>query len=146
MAKFSEAKMEFVDLGLSVKWASCNVGAASPEDLGTNFSQLECENWDMDSEGRVPSREEFLELIRECTWRFTVQNGVKGDLVVGPNGNSIFLPASFDEGKQGRYWSSTPDDNAVVSCLEFDRWGARMSDACCADGLGVRLVKLKIES
>lgn len=28
---------EAVDLGLSVKWASCNVGANSPEELGTRF-------------------------------------------------------------------------------------------------------------
>ena len=25
---------EYVDLGLSVKWATCNVGANSPEDYG----------------------------------------------------------------------------------------------------------------
>ena len=29
---------EYVDLGLSVKWASCNVGAASPEEYGDYFS------------------------------------------------------------------------------------------------------------
>lgn len=29
---------EPVDLGLSVKWASCNVGAASPEDVGNKYS------------------------------------------------------------------------------------------------------------
>ncbi len=29
---------EYVDLGLSVKWATCNVGAASPEDYGDYFA------------------------------------------------------------------------------------------------------------
>lgn len=30
----SEMQHEYVDLGLSVKWATCNVGAESPEDYG----------------------------------------------------------------------------------------------------------------
>ena len=34
-------KIEFVDLGLSVRWASCNIGASSPEDCGTYVSQLD---------------------------------------------------------------------------------------------------------
>ena len=29
---------EYVDLGLSVKWATCNVGAESPEDYGDYFA------------------------------------------------------------------------------------------------------------
>ena len=28
---------EYVDLGLSVKWATCNVGAQNPEDYGDYF-------------------------------------------------------------------------------------------------------------
>lgn len=33
----------FVDLGLSVKWATCNVGAASPEDYGDYYAWGETE-------------------------------------------------------------------------------------------------------
>ena len=29
---------EYVDLGLSVKWATCNVGASKPEDYGDYFA------------------------------------------------------------------------------------------------------------
>lgn len=29
---------EYVDLGLSVKWATCNVGATTPEDYGDYFA------------------------------------------------------------------------------------------------------------
>ena len=29
---------EYVDLGLSVKWATCNVGASSPEEYGNYFA------------------------------------------------------------------------------------------------------------
>ena len=36
---------EFVDLGLSVKWASCNVGAEKPEDFGLYFAWGETEGY-----------------------------------------------------------------------------------------------------
>lgn len=33
-----KAVHEYVDLGLSVKWATCNIGANSPEDYGDYYS------------------------------------------------------------------------------------------------------------
>lgn len=36
--KLDNAPAEMVDLGLSVKWASCNVGATSPEETGTYYA------------------------------------------------------------------------------------------------------------
>lgn len=38
VASFKTLKREFVDLGLSVKWASCNVGANLPEEYGNYFA------------------------------------------------------------------------------------------------------------
>jgi hypothetical protein len=43
--------MEFVDLGLSVKWASCNLGATKPEEVGDYYAWGEIEtksffSWD----------------------------------------------------------------------------------------------------
>ena len=35
--------MEFVDLGLSVKWASCNLGASKPEEVGDYYAWGEIE-------------------------------------------------------------------------------------------------------
>ena len=35
---FTDIKYEYVDLGLSVKWATCNVGASSPEEYGLYFA------------------------------------------------------------------------------------------------------------
>lgn len=35
---FAQAGHEFVDLGLSVKWATCNIGADKPEDFGDYFA------------------------------------------------------------------------------------------------------------
>ena len=131
-----------------LKWATCNVGAEKPEDYGDYFAWGEIEpkgeytddnsvtdgvemedisgnpqydaataNWG--STWRMPTEEECEELVDECTWQWTTQNGVYGRKVTGPNGNHIFLPAagcrdgsSLDSaGETGRYWSSTPYSN-----------------------------------
>lgn len=140
---------EAVDLGLSVKWASFNVGANSPEAIGGYYAWGETEEKDFygdnyahsDSETkyhdigtdisgtqydvarvkwgsswRMPTLTECNELVNNCTWTWTTQNGVTGAKVTGPNGNSIFLPAGGrkyaesglrDFGNYGCYWTST---------------------------------------
>ncbi len=40
---FAAGDHEYVDLGLSVKWATCNVGASSPEDYGEYYAWGETE-------------------------------------------------------------------------------------------------------
>lgn len=139
---------EYVDLGLSVKWATCNVGTTSPEGFGdfyawgeTNpkweYTKENSETWNISignisgkelydvakvklGKGwRIPTEYEAQELVDRCTWIPTVQNGVSGTKVVGPNGKSIFLPAagyyygnSHDSvAYNGRYWTSTPYNN-----------------------------------
>ena len=135
---------EAVDLGLSVKWATCNVGAESPEDYGNYYAWGETttkssytesnsvtygvsmSDFSGDSEydaatanwggsWRMPTSDEMKELVNKCTWTWTRQNGVKGYLVKGTSGNSIFLPAGgYRSGSSlltvdshGYYWSST---------------------------------------
>ena len=154
---------EYVDLGLSVKWATCNVGAEKPEDYGDYFAWGEtqpkeqyywttykyckgssstltkyCNNSSYGNGGftdtktvldteddaatvnwggawRMPTDEEMTELREQCKWTWTTQNGVNGHKIVGPNGNSIFLPAAgymngtslSDVGSWGYYWSSS---------------------------------------
>ena len=64
---------------------------------------------------RMPTADEFKELIDNCTWIWTTQDGVEGYQVDGPNGNAIFLPAAGyrngsvlkEAGSQGRYWLSS---------------------------------------
>ena len=65
---------------------------------------------------RMPTTEEQQELINNCTWTWTTQNGVNGYKVTSKkNGNSIFLPAAgyridsslYDVGSYGYYWSSS---------------------------------------
>jgi hypothetical protein len=50
---------------------------------------------------RMPTKKEFDELYKYCTCMEATSNGVKGQLIVGPNNNYIFLPNA------GYYWSKT---------------------------------------
>ena len=113
---------EYVDLGLSVKWATCNFGATSSEEYGTYMTYdkaLEaCKYWG--GSWRLPTKNEMQELVDFCSWTWTTQNGVEGYKVTGPNGNSIFLPAAGGRfgssingaGSHGFYWSSTPREGS----------------------------------
>lgn len=70
---------------------------------------------------RMPTRAEYQELIDKCTWNWEYVNGIQGFRVTGPNGNSIFLPATgfhnwlfTDGGYEGTYgcfWTSTIKEN-----------------------------------
>ena len=154
-----ETTHESVDLGLSVKWATMNVGAASPEDYGNYYAWGETESKDtysmtnsvtyeveMDDVAgnadydaatanwggtwRMPKSTEIDELVEECEWTWTTQDGVDGYLVTGTNGNSIFLPAGGyyynsslnSAGLRGLYWSSTPRSGSTTHAydLNFD--------------------------
>ena len=64
---------------------------------------------------RMPTENEWRELVDKCSWSWISRNGVNGCKVVGTNGNSIFLPAAGDlnrtgrycAGEYGRYWSAS---------------------------------------
>lgn len=111
-----------VDLGLSVKWASWNVGASKIADYGglygagdptglltsTSYSSYYYKygdnicgtEYDLASvlwqEGwRLPTMTELYELKNDCTWEHSITiDGVLGSIATGPNGNSIFIPYS----------------------------------------------------
>ena len=123
----SQNNVKAVDLGLSVKWATCNVGASSASEYGNYYTwDKACAGWS--GSWRVPTKAEFQELIDKCTWTWTSQGGHNGYKVTGKNGNSIFLPAAGlgrlwlnYAGEEGLYWSSTPDesDSQHGYCLYF---------------------------
>ena len=65
---------------------------------------------------RMPTDAEWTELRENCTWTWTIKNGVNGyEVKSEANGNSIFLPAAgyrYDgdlgyAGGNGGYWSSS---------------------------------------
>ena len=114
---------QFVDLGLSVKWATYNVGANAPEQYGDYFAwgetmpkrryteknsltycktmgdisgnvKYDAATANWGGDWRMPTMVEMHELLGKCKWEETKLNGVKGYKVTGPNGNYIFLPAA----------------------------------------------------
>lgn len=117
-ARSFDPETDFVDLGLSVKWAKCNVGAAEEKELGGlfGFGDLSGVNTSIDPEkyassdtykttsdvayfatggkGTLPTADLFEELFTMCKKEWTQVDGVYGYKLTGPNGNSIFLPAA----------------------------------------------------
>ena len=183
---------EYVDLGLpsGLLWATCNVGANSPEEYGnyyawgetttkSDYSSSNCptdglSNSELQSQGyidsngnltpqhdaatanwggdwRMPTRAEQEELLNNCTWTWTTQNGVKGYKVTSKvNSNYIFLPAAgrrygsslYNGGGDGDYWSSTPYGSYSIYAfyLYFDSSNHKMNDAYRFNGRSVRPV------
>lgn len=82
-------------------------------------------NWG--STWRLPTKSELEELYSKCTWTGMEQGGHNGCRVTGPNGRSIFLPAAgerigsslYDQGEEGRYWSSSPHGSGSAYYLYF---------------------------
>ena len=84
-------------------------------------------NWG--SSWRMPTMGQQQELVEECAWLWTTRNGVNGYMITGPNGNTMFLPASgayrenmvWWEGNNGHYWSNTLYDYAPFNsyCIQF---------------------------
>lgn len=116
----------FVDLGLpsGLLWATCNVGASAPEQIGdyyawgetqtkSNYSlstyqyasnaislsdisgtQYDAARVNWGGEWRMPSRNEVAELTSNCSRKDTTINGQSGLLLRGANGNYIFIPCA----------------------------------------------------
>src|SRR5574344_904462 len=82
---------------------------------------------------RMPTDDEIKELLDNCTWTWTTQDGKNGYEVKGKNGNSIFLPAAgsrigselYDAGIWGDYWSSSLDAaySDIARYLDFESGG-----------------------
>ena len=162
---------EYVDLGLpsGLKWATCNIGATSAGEYGEYYMlgaltpstssdtsyvsparfmgsisgnpQFDVARAKWGASWRIPSLDEFIELLKTCDWEWTSKSGHNGYKVIGPNGNSIFLPAAGyykEEGlgyseNRGHYWSATGDvetieDDGYTSFMElrFDKKGRRI--------------------
>ena len=193
---------EYVDLGLGVMWATCNVGATKPEDYGEYFawgetnpkSEYYWENLKYHTKGdsfenvklskyvtnkkygtvdnktrldicddaaranwgenwRMPTKDEFQELIDKCVWTWTTQGGHNGYKVTSKiNGNSIFLPAAGHRelysgfllllDKYGQYWSSSLFAGYSIKAenLTFHSSNVRVSEDYRYEGYSIRPV------
>ena len=140
----------FVDLGLSVEWATMNVGADTPEGYGDLYTYDEAQELSSDTTNRLPTKGEFEELKNRCKWKWTKQNKIRGYRVTGPNGNSLFLPAAGYRrctsevsivGEFGDYWSSTPGNSDSAWMFLFISDGLCMVDKERCHGYSVRLVR-----
>ena len=114
-------------------------GSGNTPTYGKSIDQLKSEGW-ITSEGalapahdaahvhwggdwRMPTKDEFVAVSKNCDWTWTTQNGVNGYIVRGRGDyavNSIFLPCAglglgtslFDTGSDGRFWSSVPNSGS----------------------------------
>ncbi len=194
---------KYVDLGLSVKWATCNLGASKPESYGNFYAwgettpqrshEYSYESYkyadgdrnkitkynihseygnngftdgkrtldDSDdaavaklgSPWRMPTMAEMNELAQKCRWKKTRRNGVRGMLVTGPSGKSIFLPMAGDyiegerrfAGRDGFYWSRSldlyPDKSTVGYCLYIHDGGLSPCGLARIRGFSIRPVR-----
>ena len=131
-----------IDLGLSVKWANCNWGALYPEETG-NYCKWTKDRKAIKSTGkwwqiagtksdavysatngkwRMPTKGEMEELLKMCTYKKDILNGVFGITFISKvNGNSIFLPASYadETGWYGVYWTGNGYSK------DYSSWGLR---------------------
>lgn len=138
---------KYIDLGLpsGTLWATCNIGASSPEQHGWYFSWGETsvksyysrDNYSlfsvdktrdlrndedvalqtMGGNWRMPTENEFRELMEQCQWSWEKYRNTQGCRVTGPNGKSIFFPAAsfkddywdarVDTAIYGSYWGRT---------------------------------------
>ena len=103
---------ECADLGLSVAWATCNIGAKKPQNKGKEMYASDIKkNMNVQEGWRLPTTSEFQELFTKCTIEpvggFLHYKYIK--LVSKINGNSIIIPNAFGVVSEGvciRLWAS----------------------------------------
>jgi hypothetical protein len=103
--------LKFVNLGLpsGKLWAAENAKNENGDEAHFTFDEA------VETFGdKLPTKEEWKELFEHCIHQY--DEGRKGLVLTGPNGNAIFLPAkgfydkdskSYNVGESGFYWSSS---------------------------------------
>lgn len=177
---------EYVDLGLpsGTLWATCNVGANKPEEVGSLFawgetSPKDSYHWsnykycygtknsltkyctdssygengftdfktilepsddaaraNLGVEWRIPTHNEWYELIQNTTKTLTSQNGVSGYRYTSANGESLFIPWTDGYWANDLYSMNMPSYAWYFDCSDIS--GCHRSLGCC-----VRPVKIR---
>lgn len=150
-----------------ILWATMNIGASTPEEAGDGFawgetvakSEFTYENYNpiynerywfelqisddaahanWGGSWRMPTKEEFEELIDNCT---RATNGAGVTFTSKINGKSIFFPYNYkiDDYPTCAMWTSTNTQNKYVwSYITFHDYNLIYSDR--HDGFGVRAI------
>ena len=90
-------EIQYIDLGLSVKWATKISGTAIPnQDNNYSFhlrdhTKVSPEEF-LNSDHKLPSINNYEELLERCSWTTISENGIHGYKIVGPNGNTLIMP------------------------------------------------------
>lgn len=147
---------EYVDLGLSVYWATCNIGASNRTSSGDMYafgettvkSEYTASNYTggnadvvkqkWGGDWRLPTKEEIEELKNKCSWEQRTIDGTVVRVAISPNGNYIVVPyysrhyvsAELGYVAFGGLWSSTEYSNTTAYCLLTgeDGVGIRVND------------------
>lgn len=167
----------FVDLGLSVFWATCNIGASAPEEQGnyyawgetltkssyfwtsykwssnaSNYKYIkkygendtkrkledadDVANKTLGGKCRIPTPNEFDELISNCNiekttlnevtgWKFTSKKTDYTDMwIFLPATGYIYMSTLYESNSYGLYWSSSP--TSIYSDSPYTWTGARI--------------------
>ena len=157
--------MEYVDLGLSVLWAKCNIGAEQETESGIliGFGDQSFYNrstsvndytpWDVAGteedplynlsidgdakmKSKLPTIQQIEELISKTTQQYVSNGTVEGIRFTAANGNSIFLP-------MGNYWSGNVNEinENYGKTLHLSAEGASTGVSVRAYGLSLRSVR-----
>lgn len=99
----------------------------------------------------MPSIDQCNELVNNCLFVWTIQNGVYGEKIIGMNGGTIFLPAAGFRLRgdlkaarsTGYYWSSTCGMRRLSDALylSFDSEGVYTLPGIRFYGCSVRPVR-----
>lgn len=120
--------LNVVDLGLNILWTDYNLGATIENPAGELYEW----NTALDACGngwRLPSREDWKELVQKCQWYRQQVDNVWGYRVFGPNGNEIFLPVTglrwgerISNNGNGYYWTGelSDEDKSKAFYYYFD--------------------------
>ena len=81
-----------------------NIETINVVDIGTNIqgTKYDVSTVLLGSNYCLPTEDNFIELIKECSWKNGKLNEIHGYKVTGKNGKSIFMPDDY-------YWSSNLD-------------------------------------
>ena len=99
--------------------------------LGNNISGTEYDAANMlwNDGARLPTKNEIQELINHCVCKGANYNGVNGNILIGPNGNEIFIPLAghktdneLDNSnpQHGVYWTESYDTENNIYTLDME--------------------------